>query len=89
MAWVLGSQWVDLTVTTQYSISSEDTGFHGDRLRSLPDPVPVKNEIIPDPDSVPLSVLNHPIGSKHEKDFAAYDCPAPTVSSPVDGPDAV
>jgi len=89
VAWVLGSHWIDLTVTIQYSIRSEDAGFHGDRLRSLPDPVSVRNEIIPDPDSVPLSVLNHPIGSKHETDFSAYDCPSPTVPPAVDGPDAV
>ena len=73
----------------QYNFSSDESGFHGDRLRSLPDPVPVKTGIIPDLDSVPLSVLNHPIGDKHEADFAAYDCPPPTVPSPVDGPDAV
>lgn len=89
MVWVRGSHWVDLTVTVQYSRRSEDVGFHGDRLRSLPDPVPTKNEIIPDPDSIPLSILNHPIGNKHEVDFAAYDSPPPTVSSPADGPDAV
>ena len=73
----------------QYSIRSQDVGFHGDRLRSLPDSVPAKNEIIPDPDSIPLDILNHPIGDKHEVDFAAYDFSPPTVPPPVDGPDAV
>ena len=46
-------------------------------------------DIIPDQNSVPLAVLNHPIGNRHEIDFAAYDDPTPTVPPPVDGPDAV
>lgn len=73
----------------QYNISEEGEGFHGDKLRALPDPIPARDEIIPNLDSVPMSVLNHPVGNKHEVDFAAYDL-SPTVSSPVvDGLDAV
>ena len=73
----------------QYKIASEGSGFHGDKLRALPDPIPAKKEIIPDPDSIPLSVLNYPTENTHEIDFAAYDSPALTVSSSVDGPDAM
>ena len=71
----------------QYDICSADDGFHGDRLRALPDPIPAKNGVIPDPDSIPLNVLNHPIGDKHEVDFAAYD--PLVVSLSVGGSDAV
>ena len=81
--------WVDLTAVVQYNLCSGDGGFHGDKLRALPDPIPARNEIIPDPDLIPLSVLNHPIGNKYEVDFAAYDSPTPTVFTSVEGPDAV
>ena len=86
---VPGFHWIDLTAALQYNISSEGGGFHGDRLRALPDPIPARDEIIPSPDSDPSSVLNHPFGNEHKIDFAAYDPPTPMVSSPVDGPDAV
>ena len=72
----------------QYRIASEGDGFYGDKLRELPDPIPANSDIIPDQESIPLSVLNHPIGKKHEIDFAAYDSPTPAVPSSVDGPDA-
>ena len=68
---------------------SEGGVFLGDKLRELHDLIPEDSEIIPDPDSVPLSVLNYPIGNKHETDFAAYDSPVSTVLPSVDGPDAV
>ena len=61
--------------------------FHGDKLRELPDPIPARDEIIPDPDSVPLTVLNHPLGTKHEVDFGAYEEQAP-VAPPGEGADA-
>lgn len=73
----------------QYNVANEREGFHGDKLRALPDSIPARDEVIPNPDSIPLSVLNHPTGSKHEIDFAAYDHSTSTVSSSVDGPDAV
>ena len=86
---VIGSFSINLTAALQFKIASEKNGFHGDRLRRLPDPIPARNEIIPDPDSIPLSVLIYPTGSGHEIDFAAYDAPAPTAPSSVDGPDSV
>ncbi|KAF9654056.1 hypothetical protein BDM02DRAFT_1189800 [Thelephora ganbajun] len=63
--------------------------FDGDQLRELPDPVPVREEIIPDPDSVPLTILNHPLGTKHEIDFGAYDEQVPVAPPSEEGPDAV
>lgn len=47
----------------------------GDRLRDIPDPIPCRDETIPDPDSVPLSILNHPIGKRYEPNVAAYGPP--------------
>lgn len=62
--------------------------FDGDKLRELPDPTRCRDEIIPNPESIPLSVLNHPLGTRHEVDFAAYDQPEITLS-PVEGGDPV
>ena len=59
--------------------------FHGDKLRELPDPIPCRDEMIPDPDSIPLSILNHPIGKRHEKNFSAYDPPEVTHSPEEEG----
>jgi len=75
--------------TIQYSVANEGEGFHGDKLRALPDPIPARDEIIPNLDSVFMSVLIHPIGNKYEIDFAAYDSPIPTVPPPADGPDVL
>ena len=73
----------------QYNIgSAQGASFHGDKLRELPDPTPCPDEIIPDPDSLPLSILNHPLGKKHEIDFAAYD-PTELTHSPPEGIDPV
>ena len=47
--------------------------FNGDQLRDLPEPTPARDEIVPDPDSIPLTVLNYPLGTKHEVDFSAYE----------------
>ena len=85
----IGSCSINLTSALQFSIASECDIFHGDRLRRLPDPIPARNEIIPDPDSIPLSILIYPTGSKHQIDFAAYDASTPTVPLPTDGPDAM
>ena len=49
----------------------------------------VDSEIVPDQESVPLGVLNYPLGDKHETDFAAYDFPTSAAPPSVDGPDAV
>ena len=71
----------DFTGSTQYNIgSAQGASFHGDRPRELPDPTPCRDEIIPDPDSIPLSILNYPVGEKHEVDFAVYDPPELTIS---------
>ena len=44
--------------------------------------------MIPDPDSIPLSVLNHPLGLAQEIDFGAYD-PLESTLPPVEGADPV
>ena len=69
----------------QYNIGCvEGATFHGKKLQELPYPMPCRDEIIPDPDSIPLSILNYPLGKKHEVDFAAYDSPELT-HSPTEG----
>ena len=79
----------DFTGSTQYNISCvEGAVFRGDKLRELPDPTPCRDEIIPDPDSIPLFILNYPLGKKQEPDFAAYD-PPELALSPTDGVDPV
>ena len=73
----------------QYQVAHESgSTFHGDKLRELPDPIPAREEIIPNPDSIPLTVLNHPLGTKHEIDFSAYE--EQFVEPPSEeGPDAM
>jgi hypothetical protein len=73
----------------QFNIASEENGFQGDKLRELPDPIPARDEVFPDPDSVPLNTLIYPTGSRHEIDYAAYDDFTTAPPPPVDGPDAV
>ena len=74
--WFSLPRYADLTFSIQYNIGCvEGATFHGNKLRELPYPTPCRDEIIPDPDSIPLSILNHPLGKKHEVDFAAYDPP--------------
>ena len=59
--------------------------FEGDKLKGRTNPIPCRDEIIPDPDSIPLSVLHHhPLGRRHEINFAAYDPPEP-MPSPTEG----
>ena len=79
---------VDLTAVIQYSISSEGDGFWGNKLRESPDTIQADGGATPTQDSVPLSVLNHPIGKRHESDFDAYDSLTRTIPPSVDGPDA-
>jgi len=69
-------------------MSSDGFYLKGDKARALPDPIPAQSDIIPDQNSIPLSVLNHPIGNRHETDFAAYDFPTSEIPS-SDGLDAV
>lgn len=89
MSQVPESHRFGLTVVIQYSINSEGDGFWGGNHRDSQDPIPADREVVPSQDSVPLSVLNHPIGKKHESDFEAYDSMTSTILSSVDGPDAV
>jgi len=70
-------------------MSSDGFYLNGDKARTLPDPIPAPNDVIPDKDSVPLSVLNHPIGNRHEIDFAAYGFATSAVPPPGDGPSLV
>ena len=67
----------------KYNIGST-RGFllDGDKLRELPDPIPCGDRMVPDPDSIPLSVLNYPTGKKHEINFAAYGPPELTLFPP-------
>ena len=81
--------YTPFTNISQYQIFHENGPvFHGDQLRELPDPIPARDEIIPDPDSIPLSVLNYPLGTKHEVPSAAYEEQVPTPP-PEAGPDLV
>lgn len=52
--------------------------FSGENLRGLQYPIPCRDEIIPDPDSVPLSVLHYSTKERCRVDFSAYDPPEPT-----------
>ena len=80
---------MNFTGRVQYNISCvEGAIFHGDKLRELLDPIPCRDEIIPDPDSIPLSILNRPVGKRQEIDFAAYDLPELTPSR-TEGTDPV
>lgn len=67
------------TNLSQYQNLHESGFFDGKRLRELPDPIPARDEIIPNPDSLPLTILNHPLETKHEDPLAAYEeeVPAP------------
>lgn len=55
-----------------------------DLLQGLQDPIPCRDDVIPGLDSISLSILDHPLGKRHEIDFAAYDPPELT-SSPMEG----
>ena len=69
----------------KYNIASTNGFlFHGDKLRELREPNVWGLDVIPEPDSVPLSVLSYPTGKGDEVDFAAYDPPELTLS-PIEG----
>ena len=101
MSQVPRSQWVNLTATIQYSMYNKGDRLSRDKLRISPDllwgpiadltsdPISAISEVIPNQDSVLLSVLNHPTGNRDETDFAGYDPSTSTASPSVDGPDAV
>ena len=60
--------------------SSHGPAFEEDQFQELTTPIPCRDEVIPDPGSISLSILNHPTGKRHEINFAAYDPPEFTTS---------
>jgi hypothetical protein len=56
-------------------------GAFDDQLGELLNPTPCRDEIIPDPDSIPLDILHYPTEARCEIDFSAYDLPELTLSS--------
>jgi hypothetical protein len=54
--------------------------FPKDQLRELPDAIPCRDEIIPHPDAIPLSVLKYPVGKRLKVDITAYSPPEITLS---------
>ena len=70
------------TVSVKYKIRSSESndGLFKAKFPEMPMPMPSRDEIIPDPDSISLSVLNHPPEKRLEIDFAAYDPPNATLS---------
>ena len=73
----------EFTVSVKYKIRSSESneGLFKAKFPERPTPIPSKDEIIPDPDSIPLSVLNNPPGKRPEIAFAAYDPPEATLSA--------
>jgi len=72
--------------SSQYNIASAHgiEFFYNKQFREVLDPIPSRGEMLSDPNSIPLSVLNHPPGKAHEIDLAAYD-PLELTLSPVEG----
>ena len=70
----------------KYNIGNEHgiDFFRTKQFREVLVPFPVRSKMIPDPDSIPPSILNHPLGKRHEIDFSAYDPPRLTPA-PVEG----
>jgi hypothetical protein len=70
----------------KYNIASEHgmDYFRKKQFRELPDPIPSISETVPDPDSIPLSILNYPLQKGHEIDLAAYDPPELTLPLPAE-----
>ena len=66
----------------KYNLLNTYDAFSVDKSQESPDPTPSVEMVVPGPDSIPLSVLNHPAGKRDEIDFAAYD---PPVLSPTEG----
>ena len=56
-----------------------EKSFDGDEFQGLEGPTPCRDEIIPDPDSIPLSVLYHPTTERYKINLAAYDPPEPVL----------
>ena len=73
----------EFTGSVKYKIrsSGSDDGLFKAKFPEMPIPIPSGDEIIPDPDFISLSVLNHPPGKRLEIDFAAYDPPEATLSA--------
>ena len=73
----------EFTVSVKYKIRSGKSydGLFKAKFPEMPKSIPSRDEIIPDPDSIPLSVLNNPPGKRLEIDFAAYDPPDATLSA--------
>ena len=70
------------TNLSQYQLYNESgAALNRNQLRELPDPIPARDEIIPDPDSIPLAVLIHPLGTKHEIPLDAYEEQLPVLPS--------
>ena len=69
--------------SVKYKIRSSeiDDGVFKAKFPERSNMVSRRDEMIPDPDSIPLSVLNHPLGKRLEIDFAAYDPPEATLST--------
>lgn len=66
--------------SVKYNLSNaHGISFGGDQLRELPDPIHHSDGIIPEPDLIPLSILNHPLGKRLEIDSAAYDPVGPSI----------
>lgn len=79
------SRDANFTDSVQYNVGSAYGPFFPEgHLRDLPDPIPCGEKIIPKPDTISPSVLNHPTGRRLEINFAAYDPPELTLS-PVEG----
>jgi hypothetical protein len=74
----------NFAASVKYNIGSKYGGFFGrEQSRMLPDPIPSRDEIIPDPDSISESILTYP-AVERAIDFAAYDPPEITLS-PTEG----
>lgn len=69
----------------KYNICSGDASTR-DVLRELSDSYVVfcKEDEIPRPDSIPLSVLDHPLGTQYKADSVNRDPPELTLSSTGD-----
>ena len=69
----------------KYKIPSENDIMSFEfKLPELEKPISCRDELIPDPDSIPLSILNYPPGKRLAIDLAAYD-PPEAMLSPSEG----
>ena len=83
LALVAVTRNTDFMRSAKYNLgSARGLFFPNDQLRELPDPIPCRNDVIPEPDSIPPeSVLNNPISKRLEINLAAFRPPEPTLSS--------